>query len=52
MFLAVCALLHCCDSAPTYSGRDHQVDVQIPRFEADATIDGDLADSVWTHAAR
>src|SRR5207247_6530013 len=23
----------------TYSGRDHQLDVQIPRFEADAVID-------------
>src|SRR6266487_3471426 len=52
MLLALVALLHCCDSAPTYSGREHQLDVRIPRFEADATIDGDLADSVWTHAAR
>jgi len=52
MLLTLCALLHCCDSAPTYSGRDHHVDVQIPRFEADVPIDGDLADSVWTHAAR
>src|SRR5207248_3047685 len=52
MLLAALVLLHCCDSAPTYSGRDHHVDVQIPRFEADVPIDGDLADSVWTHAAR
>src|SRR5881409_1104010 len=51
MLLALCVLLHCCDSA-TYSGRDHQLDVQIPRFEADAVIDGDLSDSVWAHAAR
>src|SRR5256886_11829965 len=52
MLLTLCALLHCSDSAPTYSGRDHQVDVRIPRFEADVLIDGDLADSIWTHAAR
>ena len=52
MLLTLCALLHCCDSAPTYSGRARQLDVPIPRFEADVAIDGDLADSVWTHAAR
>src|SRR5437762_4272063 len=51
MLLALCVLLHGGDSA-TYSGRDHQLDVRIPRFEADAVIDGDLADSVWTGAAR
>src|SRR5207253_11101619 len=51
MLLALCVLLHGGDSA-TYSGRDRQLAVQIPRFEADAVIDGDLADSVWTHAAR
>ena len=51
MLLALCVLLHCGDST-TYSGRDHQLDVQIPRFEADAVIDGDLSDSVWAHAAR
>src|SRR2546425_3074234 len=52
MLLAVCALLHCCDSAPTYSGRDHELDVRIPRFDVDVVIDGDLADSVWAGAAR
>src|SRR5947208_11283324 len=51
MLLAVCVLLHGGDST-TYSGRDHQLDVPIPRFEADAVIDGDLADSVWARAAR
>ena len=51
MLLALCVLLHCGDST-TYSGRDRQLDVQIPRFEADAVIDGDLSDSVWAHAAR
>src|SRR5213083_3474135 len=52
MVIAVCVLLHCSDSTPTYSGRDHEIDVRIPRFEADAVIDGDLADSVWAQAAR
>src|SRR5256885_13333181 len=51
MLLAVCALLHCGDSTPTYSGWDHQVDVQIPRFDADVVIDGDLSDSTWARAA-
>src|SRR5438045_6551325 len=51
MLLALCVLLHGGDSA-TYSGRDRQLDVQIPRFEADAVIEGDLSDSVWAHAAR
>src|SRR5438552_18300367 len=51
MLLALVALLHCCDSAPTYSGREHQLDVRIPRVEGDVVIDGDLADSVWAHAA-
>src|SRR6184192_1925658 len=52
MLLAVCVVLLCTDSASTYSGRDRQLDVRIPRFEADAVIDGDLADSVWAQAAR
>src|SRR5256886_10509546 len=52
MLLAALILLRCCDTAPSYSGRARQLDVPIPRFEADVTIDGDLADSVWTHAAR
>src|SRR6266702_1635061 len=52
MLLAVCALLHCADSTSSYSGRDHRLDVPIPRFEAEVVIDGDLGDSVWAHAAR
>src|SRR5256886_6904315 len=51
MLLALCVLLHGGDSA-TYSGRDRQLDVPIPRFEADVVIDGDLTDSVWAGAAR
>src|SRR6266568_4057950 len=34
-----------------YSGRDRQLEVRIPRLEADVLIDGDLSDSVWAHAA-
>src|SRR5438093_12105492 len=52
MLLAVCVVLLCADSAPTYSGRERQLDVPIPRFEADVLVDGDLADSVWARAAR
>src|SRR5213083_725069 len=52
MLLAVLVLLHCCDSTPIYSGRERQLDVPIPRFEADVRVDGDLADSVWARAAR
>src|SRR5438876_4153632 len=55
MLLTLCLLLHCGaavpDSMVIYSGRRRQLDVRIPRFEADAVIDGDLADSVWAHAA-
>ncbi|HYU89768.1 MAG TPA: carbohydrate binding family 9 domain-containing protein, partial [Gemmatimonadales bacterium] len=51
MLLAACVLL-CADSTSSYSGRDHQLDVPIPRLEAEVVIDGDLADSVWGRAAR
>ena len=53
MLLTLCLLLHCADSTPAaiYSGRQRQLDVRIPRFQADAVIDGDLSDSVWASAA-
>src|SRR5437773_12560915 len=55
MLLTLCLLLHCCaavpDSMVIYSGRRRQLDVRIPRFDADVLIDGDLAYSVWAHAA-
>ena len=50
MLLAVCLLL--CSDSTSYSGRDHQLDVTIPRLEAEVVIDGDLSDSVWARAAR
>jgi len=52
MLLTLCLLL--CggpDSLGIYSGRDRQLDVRIPRFDADALVDGDLQDSVWARAA-
>lgn len=35
----------------TYSGREGQLDVQIPRIDTAATIDGVLNDEVWSRAA-
>src|SRR5213594_3337043 len=52
MLLAVCVVLLCSDSTSSYSGRDRQLDVPLPRLEAEVVIDGDLTDSVWAHAAR
>src|SRR6266540_6608071 len=53
MLLTLCLLLHCsaADSVGIYSGRDRQLDVRIPRAEAEVVLDGDLSDSVWAHAA-
>src|SRR5437667_11130016 len=53
MLLTLCILLHCGvpDSIVVYSGRERQLDVRIPRFDAEVVIDGDLADSAWRHAA-
>src|SRR3981189_249227 len=39
------------DSLGIYSGRERQLDVRIPRFDADVLIDGDLSDTAWAHAA-
>src|SRR5579859_6407073 len=35
----------------TYSGRDHQVHVRIPRIAADAVVDGVLDEPAWQQAA-
>ena len=55
MLLALCLLFGSAspptDSVGIYSGRDRQLDVRIPRFDADVLIDGDLGDSAWAHAA-
>lgn len=49
--LLVHGALPVADSLGIYSGRERQLDVRIPRFEADALVDGDLRDSVWAGAA-
>src|SRR6266536_2965604 len=53
MILTLCLLLGCAspDSLGIYSGRGRQLDVRIPRIDADALIDGDLSDSAWARAA-
>src|SRR5258708_32293198 len=50
MVLVACVLLLCSDPT-TYSGRDHQLDVRIPRLAAEVAIDGDPGDSAWARAA-
>src|SRR5881409_1404921 len=54
MLLTLCLLLGCTfpDSVGIYSGRERQLNVRIPRFDADVVIDGDLGDSAWARAAR
>ena len=51
MLLTLLLLAQLADSAPTYSGRERQLDVRIPRVDQDIVIDGDLADTPWLHAA-
>src|SRR3954463_41918 len=51
MLLTLLLLGQLADSALSYSGRDRQLDVRIPRLEADVVIDGALSESPWTHAA-
>jgi len=36
----------------TYSGRQHQLAVQVPRLDATVAIDGVLDEPVWSQAAR
>jgi hypothetical protein len=53
MMLAVlAALAQTPDVAPVYSGRAGQIDVTIPRIDAQATIDGRLEEPVWAAAAK
>jgi hypothetical protein len=52
MLLTLGLLLQLADSTPLYSGRDRQLDVTIPRFDAEVTIDGELGETPWLHAAR
>ena len=38
-------------AAIVYSGRDNQVNVKLPRVDADVTVDGALSEPVWQQAA-
>lgn len=38
-------------SGPVYVGRDGQTDVQLPRLELEATVDGRLDEPAWSSAA-
>jgi hypothetical protein len=40
------------DSGPVYSGREHQLHVQIPRVDTTIAVDGVLDEPVWRQAAR
>src|SRR5437868_6601633 len=40
------------DPGPTFSGRDHQLNVRVPMSEAPATVDGRLDEPAWSTAAR
>jgi len=40
------------DSGPIYSGLAKRLDARIPRFEAEARIDGVLDEPVWRRSAR
>jgi len=46
------ALQQVVDSGPVYSGLAKQLDARIPRFEAEAKIDGVLDEPMWRRAAR
>jgi hypothetical protein len=53
MRLSILPLLfaHLIEPPATYVGRAGQLDVQIPRHELDATIDGNLDETVWGKTA-
>jgi len=52
LFLALSAVALVQDSGRVYSGREHQTNVQVPRLEAQAVVDGRLDEPVWAQAAR
>ena len=51
MFALLLLLQGAADGGPSYSGIAKQLDVRIPRFEAQAKIDGVLDEPVWSRAA-
>jgi hypothetical protein len=51
MLALLLALQGTLDPRPTYSGLAKQLDVRIPRVEAEAKVDGRLDEPVWREAA-
>jgi hypothetical protein len=52
LLLAFAAIAVLQDSTLTYSGRGHNVRVELPRIDTTITIDGNLDEAVWRRAAR
>jgi hypothetical protein len=52
LLLAFAAIAVLQDSTLTYSGRGHNVRVELPRIDTTITIDGNLDEGVWRKAAR
>src|SRR5712691_11065483 len=53
MLLPLLLLLQAADDPPlVYDGRLRQLEVRIPRLEAQARVDGELDEPVWSEAAR
>ena len=50
-FLLGAAWLAVMMTVQVYNGRENQVNVRIPRIEADATVDGVINEPVWQQAA-
>jgi hypothetical protein len=50
-FLSLLAITQANDPGATYSGRERKLDVQVPRVEADVTINGALSEPVWQQAS-
>src|SRR2546422_3424087 len=49
--LALLLVLQSAEPGPVYNGRARQLDVHIPRIEAQVTVDGVLDERVWRQAA-
>src|SRR5689334_15483018 len=49
--VSLLAVSHLHDPGATYNGRERKLDVQVPRIEADVTIDGSLSEPAWKQAA-
>src|SRR6185369_5623592 len=52
MFLAILAAVSLWQDSTVYDGRAKRVNVDVPRIDTVASIDGNLSEGVWTRAAR